>query len=81
MASVGSSSRFCYLALKDGSSTYISKHPCTKEQIEFEKECPFLNISKGHLQLDAYVSLVNADVYVEVKYHEIFSLHIPKFKK
>lgn len=63
MASVASSSRFCYLAFRDmGSGSVMVEVPCR---------------IKGILgtppQLDAYISTINT--YFEVKCHEIFDSH------
>lgn len=66
MASVASSSRFCYLALRDGAEALgLNGIP------EFEKACPI----KGLVPLtnanpDAFFEKDNT--YFEVKYHEIF---------
>lgn len=66
MASVGSSSRFCYLALKDWAEN-------KENGIEFEKECKIEGIGGIPPQLDAYIAKGN--IYVEAKCHEIFSPH------
>ena len=65
IASVASSSRFCYLALKDGAEAIIAK-----EKVTFEKGCKIKYIGGTAPQLDAYIT--NEDVYVEAKCHEIF---------
>ena len=67
MASVGSSSRFCYLALRDVVG------------VEFEKSCSF---QRGGIppQLDAYILQEYCDIFVEVKCHEIFDSHKIKMK-
>lgn len=67
MASVGSSSRFCYLALRDVVG------------VEFEKSCSF---QRGGTppQLDAYIPQEYCDIFVEVKCHEIFDSHKIKMK-
>ena len=66
MASVGSSSRFCYLALKDWAEN-------KENGIEFEKECTIDGISGMAPQLDAYIAKGN--IYIEAKCHEIFTPH------
>ena len=65
MASVASSSRFCYLALRDLNETLGG--------IEVEKGCPIPGIPGTAPQLDAYISQKNT--YLEVKCHEIFDAH------
>ncbi len=59
MASVGSSSRFCYLALRDVAG------------VEFEKECPIFANAVPHL--DAYISQEYCNVFIEAKCHEFFN--------
>lgn len=66
MASVGSSSRFCYLALKDWAEN-------KENGIEFEKECKIDGICGMAPQLDAYIAKGN--IYIEAKCHEIFTPH------
>ncbi|MBQ5990532.1 MAG: hypothetical protein IJL67_13690 [Oscillospiraceae bacterium] len=82
MASVASSSRFCYLALSeevdigvvDGSSIVnIKGHP------EFEYECVINEGFFHHPQLDAFIPESNC--YFEVKCHEIFDHHKVELKK
>ncbi len=64
MASVASSSRFCYLALRDSK----------EDGIQFEYECKIDGISGSTApQLDAYIP--DKEIYVEVKCHEIFDSH------
>ena len=65
MASVASSSRFCYLALRDG-APHIGV-----DSVEFEHECRIAQKCGTHPQMDA-CSLSN-QVYVEAKCHEIFA--------
>lgn len=60
MASVGSSSRFCYLALRDVAG------------VDFEKSCKIAGIRGNAPQLDAYIPQDDCDVFVEAKCHEIF---------
>ena len=74
MACVASSSRFCYLALKDG-STAINATGTPK----FEKKCPISNINNGYPpHLDAYFK--NENIYIEAKCHEIFDDHKHELK-
>lgn len=68
MASVASSSRFCYLALRDG-----YKQLFNNVDIEFEHGCNIKGICGTGAQLDAYISKDN--IYFEVKCHEIFDKH------
>ena len=65
MASVASSSRFCYLALRKLNESLGG--------IEVEKGCPIPGISGTAPQLDAYIPKKNT--YLEVKCHEIFDAH------
>lgn len=66
MASVASSSRFAYLALRDG-----AKHIGVGKNVEFEAECAIKNKPGTQPQMDAYDKDTNT--YIEVKCHEIFS--------
>ena len=68
MASVASSSRFCYLALRDGTHALGGAG-----NVEFEHECRITGISGIAPQLDAYVE--DGGIYVEAKCHEIFDSH------
>lgn len=68
MASVGSSSRFCYLALRDVAG------------VEFEKECKIKGITGTAPQLDAYIPQEYCNIFLEVKCHEIFDSHKLKMK-
>ena len=62
MASVGSSSRFCYLAFRNYDS------------VEFEHACPIDGIKGGTPpQMDAY--FFGENIFAEVKCHEIFDSH------
>lgn len=65
MASVASSSRFCYKALRDG-----APHIKIDADVEFEYECPIKDKPNIQPQLDAFSAATNT--YVEVKCHEIF---------
>ena len=61
MASVASSSRFCYLAFADD------------PDITFECDCPIEGVSHAAAQLDAFSAVKNC--FIEVKCHEIFDEH------
>ena len=74
MASVASSSRFCYLALRDGANALLDKM-VSKDNVEFEKECRIFADGPTAPQLDAYIKDSVCDCYVEVKCHEIFDHH------
>ena len=73
MACVASSSRFCYLALKDGSNAINATGIP-----EFEKKCPISNINGYPPHLDAYFK--NENIYIEAKCHEIFDDHKQELK-
>ncbi len=68
MASVASSSRFCYLAFRNGAEALGGLG-----EVKFEHECRIKGISGIAPQLDAYVPSINT--YIEVKCHEIFDSH------
>ncbi|WP_044973449.1 hypothetical protein [Ruminococcus sp. HUN007] len=73
MASVASSSRFCYLALRNGIDITIGSERI-KGNPEFEKVCPIFSKYKTHApHLDAYI--IDSNCYFEVKCHEIFDSH------
>lgn len=68
MASVASSSRFCYLALRNSGEALGGKG-----KVDFEHECRISGINDGTApQMDAYFS---NNIFVEVKCHEIFDSH------
>ncbi|MBQ8683022.1 MAG: hypothetical protein IJ518_00715 [Clostridia bacterium] len=71
MASVASSSRFCYLALRDGASGLGGG-----SRVQFEHACRIQGIFGTAPQLDAYIP--DKNIYVEAKCHEIFDLHTIK---
>lgn len=73
MASVASSSRFCYLALRDGYKQFNNS-----EDIIFEHSCRIKGVNVT-ANLDAYIP--KANIYFEVKCHEIFSQHSIYLKK
>lgn len=73
MASVASSSRFCYLALRNGTDALGFKG-----SVEFEKGCAINGITGIAPQLDAFIP--EKDIYVEAKCHEIFDSHKAKLK-
>lgn len=69
MGSVASSSRFCYLALRNGANALGGSG-----EVEFEYACPIDKIKGGTPpQIDAYIK--NENIFVEVKCHEIFDKH------
>jgi hypothetical protein len=68
MASVASSSRFCYLALRNGAQALGGG--CT---IDFEHECKIKGIKGTAPQIDAYSP--DGNIFIEVKCHEIFDKH------
>lgn len=75
MSSVASSSRFCYLALRDGAEALCedgNKTAYSKENVVFEADCPikYITEEKTVAHPDAYIP--GAEVYVEAKCHEIF---------
>lgn len=74
MASVASSSRFCYLALRDGAEGLGGSG-----SVDFEHGCPIKGIAGTAPQLDAYIP--NENIYVEAKCHEIFDQHKITMKK
>lgn len=74
MASVASSSRFCYLALRDGAQALGG------DNVKFEYECIIEDIeAKTYPQLDAYIE--ESHTFVEAKCHEIFDSHKIKMSK
>lgn len=73
MASVASSSRFCYLALRDGYKQFNNS-----EDIIFEHNCRIKGVN-ATANLDAYIP--KANIYFEVKCHEILSHHSIYLKK
>lgn len=68
MASVASSSRFCYLALRNGGDAIGGN-----ENVRFEVGCKIKGIDRIPPQLDAY--FYEKNIYVEAKCHEIFDSH------
>ena len=80
MASVASSSRFCYLALRDGTDILVPNRILTKDDVEFEKECKIFDDGLTAPQLDAYIKDSVCDCYIEAKCHEIFASHKIEFK-
>lgn len=71
MASVASSSRFCYMALRNG-----APHIKIDADVEFEYECPIKDKTNIQPQLDAFSASKNT--YVEAKCHEIFDYNKQK---
>ena len=70
MASVASSSRFCYLALKDSTAAL----GCTNKAI-FETRCPIKGVKNATANLDACITDANTYTYIEAKCQEIFDTH------
>lgn len=76
MASVASSSRFAYLALRNGTQAIGGSG-----YVEFEHECRIKGIRGTAPQLDAYTTdNKGTPIYVEVKCHEIFDPHKVELK-
>lgn len=73
MASVASSSRFCYLALRDGAVSLG-----LNGKVKFEKSCRISEIKGNSPQLDAFFE--DNNTFFEVKCHEIFDKHTVKMK-
>lgn len=73
MASVASSSRFCYLALRDGTDALG-----VKGTVQFEKGCRIKGIEGTAPQLDAHIP--EGNIYIEAKCHEIFDSHTVNLK-
>ena len=68
MASVASSSRFCYLALRDGAK------PLGGNKVKFEYACEISDIKAAMCpQLDAFIE--DSNTFIEAKCHEIFDNH------
>ena len=74
MASVASSSRFCYLALRNGTDALVEDRFISGNDIEFEKECRIFGTGTAP-QLDAFVPDSECNIYIEAKCHEIFDSH------
>lgn len=74
MASIASSSRFCYLALRDGAQALGGN-----TKAEFEFPCEIEGVKGTPPQLDAYIPSEN--IFVEAKCHEIFDRHKMNMKK
>ena len=72
MASVASSSRFCYLALRNGIDITIGNEHISGSP-EFEKVCVIDKSFGSHPHLDAFIP--DSQCYFEVKCHEIFDSH------
>lgn len=67
MASVASSSRFCYLALRNGAQALGGG------KVEFEYDCPIEGIRGTAPQMDAHSA--EGNIFIEVKCHEILDKH------
>ena len=75
MASVASSSRFCYLALRNGTDVLVNNKYISGDNIEFEKECRIFNDISTAPQLDGFTAQDDCNIYIEAKCHEIFDSH------
>lgn len=75
MASVASSSRFCYLALRNGTDVLINNKYICGDNIEFEKECRIFTDISTAPQLDGFTAQDDCNIYIEAKCHEIFDSH------
>lgn len=73
MASVASSSRFCYLALRDASIDVFGEN--SGKKFEFEKNLPVCEIKGTNPQMDAFCDGESADYFFEFKCHELFDVH------
>ena len=73
MASVASSSRFCYLALRNGAGALGGTG---KVCVEYDR--PINQVAGIAPQLDAFIP--DSNIYVEVKCHEIFDSHKIEFR-
>lgn len=74
MASVASSSRFCYLALRNGTDALVENKFISGNSVEFEKECKIFSTGTAP-QLDAFIPDAECNIYIEAKCHEIFDSH------
>lgn len=74
MASVASSSRFCYIALRNGTDALVKNKFISGNNVEFEKECRIFGTGTAP-QLDAFISDEECNIYIEAKCHEIFDTH------
>lgn len=74
MASVASSSRFCYIALRNGTDALVENKFISGNNVEFEKECRIFSTGTAP-QLDAFISDEECNIYIEAKCHEIFDSH------
>lgn len=75
MASVASSSRFCYLALRNGTDVLVNNKYISGDNIEFEKECRIFTDISTAPQLDGFIEQEGYNIYIEAKCHEIFDNH------
>ena len=75
MASVASSSRFCYLALRNGTDVLVNNKYISGKNIEFEKECRIFTDISTAPQLDGFTAQDDCNIYIEAKCHEIFDSH------
>lgn len=80
MASVASSSRFCYLAFRNGTDVLVNNKYISGDDIEFEKECRIFNDISTAPQLDGFIEQEEYNIYIEAKCHEIFDSHKVELK-
>lgn len=80
MASVASSSRFCYLALRNGTDVLVNNKYISGDDIEFEKECRIFTDISTAPQLDGFIEQKDYNIYIEAKCHEIFDSHKVELK-
>ena len=80
MASVASSSRFCYLALRNGTDVLVNNKYISGKNIEFEKECRIFTDISTAPQLDGFIEQKDCNIYIEAKCHEIFDSHKVELK-
>lgn len=75
MASVASSSRFCYLALRNGSNALEYNKYISGNDVVFENECRIFTDISTAPQLDGFIEQDGYNIYIEAKCHEIFDNH------
>ena len=75
MASVASSSRFCYLSLRDASISDFDNAVESSGPFEFEKELLVRDITGTNPQMDAFTETDRFIFFFEFKCHELFDNH------
>lgn len=78
MASVASSSRFCYLALRDASIAVFCEKEKQIGRFEFEKDLPVKDVNGTDPQIDAFAETERTVHFLEFKCHEVFDEHEKK---